>query len=220
MNYILISKLKWKESNYNYLNRKTIYFDKINKKKIKEINPEVIFFLHWSNKIPEEIFKNFLCIQFHASDLPKFRGGSPIQNQIINGIRNTKISAFKVTKNIDTGDVCMKKKLSLAGDVNDIFVRLERTAITMINEIIAMKNIRFKKQIGKITYVKRRSPLDSNMLKFKPLNLHDIYNFIRMVDSKEYPNAFINLNKFKITFNKANYKKGIINGKFKIVKKK
>ena len=41
-----------------------------------------------------------------------------------------------------------------------------------------------------------------------------------MVDSKEYPNAFINLNKFKVIFNKANYKKGIINGKFKIVKKK
>ena len=40
-----------------------------------------------------------------------------------------------------------------------------------------------------------------------------------MVDSKEYPNAFINLNKFKVIFNKANYKKGIINGKFKIVKK-
>ena len=53
MNYILISKLKWKESNYNYLNRKTIYFDKINKKKIKKINPKIIFFLHCYNKINE-----------------------------------------------------------------------------------------------------------------------------------------------------------------------
>ena len=44
MNYI-ISKLKWKKSNYNYLNKKTIYFDKINKKKIKETDPEVIFYI-------------------------------------------------------------------------------------------------------------------------------------------------------------------------------
>ena len=114
----------------------------------------------------------------------------------------------------------MKKNLSLAGTVNDIFIRLERTAIVMINKIVAMKNIKFKKQIGKKSYFKRRSPSDSNLLKFEPSNLNDIYNFIRMVDSKEYPNAFINLNKFKVIFNKANYKKGIINGKFKIVKKK
>tara|TARA_Y100000389_G_C17433180_1_gene503957 strand:- start:327 stop:989 length:663 start_codon:yes stop_codon:yes gene_type:complete len=220
MSFILISKLRWGKNNYKALNKKTYFFSKINKNKINKINPKIIFFLHWSKKIPEEIFKNFLCIQFHASDLPKFRGGSPIQNQIIDGIKNTKISAFKVTKNIDSGDICMKKKLSLEGNVNDIFVRLESTAINMINKIIAMKNIRFKKQIGKTTYIKRRSPSDSNMLKFKPSKLHDIYNFIRMVDSKEYPNAFISLNKFKITFNKADYKKGIINGKFKIVKKK
>lgn len=220
MNYILISKLKWKESNYNYLNKKTIYFDKINKKKIKEINPEVIFFLHWSNKIPEEIFKNFLCIQFHASNLPKFRGGSPIQNQILKGKKNTIISAFKVEKKLDTGDICIKKKLSLKGNIEEIFIRLEKIAITSINKLIKMKKIKFKKQSGKATYLNRRSPSDSNLLKFEPSNLNDIYNFIRMVDSKEYPNAFINLNKFKVIFNKANYKKGIINGKFKIVKKK
>ena len=220
MSFVLISKLRWQEKNYKTLNKKIYFFNKINKNKLKKINPKIIFFLHWSNKIPDEIFKNFLCIQFHASDLPKFRGGSPIQNQILSGIRNTKISAFKVTKIIDAGDICMKKNLSLAGTVNDIFIRLERTAIVMINKIVAMKNIKFKKQIGKKSYFKRRSPSDSNLLKFEPSNLNDIYNFIRMVDSKEYPNAFINLNKFKVIFNKANYKKGIINGKFKIVKKK
>ena len=220
MNYILISKIKWKKSNYNNLNKKTFYFNNINKNKIKKINPRLIFFLHWSKRIPDEIFKNHLCIQFHSSDLPKFRGGSPIQNQIIKGIKNTKISAFKVSNKIDTGDICLKKKLSLEGKASDIFIRLEKISINMINQIISMKKIKFKKQSGRSTYFKRRLPSESNMLKFNGLKLYDIYNFIRMVDSKKYPNAFINLNKIKIIFNKANYKRGIFNGKFKIVKKK
>ena len=33
--------------------------------------------------IPEDIYTKYVCIQFHASDLPKGRGGSPIQNQIV-----------------------------------------------------------------------------------------------------------------------------------------
>ena len=37
----------------------------------------------------EEIVKLNNCICLHESNLPKFRGGSPIQNQIIKGIKKT-----------------------------------------------------------------------------------------------------------------------------------
>ena len=33
-------------------------------------------------------------------------GGSPIQHQILNGIINTKLSAFKINKTLDTG-ICV-----------------------------------------------------------------------------------------------------------------
>ena len=49
---------------------------------VKKINPEFIFFPDWSWIVPEVIIENYKCICFHESDLPKFRGGSPIQNQI------------------------------------------------------------------------------------------------------------------------------------------
>ena len=78
MNKILIvSKKKWDESNYSLCKnkKKFIFLSKINLKRISQIKPRIIFFIFWSKKIPDKIFTNFLCIQFHSSDLPKFRGG-------------------------------------------------------------------------------------------------------------------------------------------------
>jgi len=61
---------------------------------IKNINPKYIFFPHWSWKISKDIFTNYKCIIFHETDLPYGRGGSPIQNLILNEKYNTKISAI------------------------------------------------------------------------------------------------------------------------------
>ena len=107
---LIISKKKCKKSNYNFLknNKNFIFLDNINFKKINKIKPRIIFFIFWSKKISEKIFSNFLCIQFHSSDLPKFRGGSPIQNQILKKIYKTKLSAFKINQKIDDGDICLK----------------------------------------------------------------------------------------------------------------
>ena len=60
--------------------------------KIQKINPSIIFFPDWSWKVPEKIVKNFKCVCFHEAPLPKFRGGSPLQNQIIRGKTKTKFT--------------------------------------------------------------------------------------------------------------------------------
>ena len=59
---------------------------------IKKINPKLIFFPDWSWIIPNEIVQKYQCVCFHESNLPKFRGSSPIQNQIIRGIKIELIS--------------------------------------------------------------------------------------------------------------------------------
>ena len=110
MKYIIISKKKWNKENYKNLNKSFKFFTELKINRIKKISPRIIFFIHWSKKIPSKIFKNYLCIQFHSSNLPKFKGGSPIQNQILRNIKKTKITAFKVTDKIDSGDICLKKK--------------------------------------------------------------------------------------------------------------
>ena len=77
--------------------------------KLDKIKPNYIFFPHWSWIISKQIYENFECIVFHMTDLPYGRGGSPLQNLIINKVYNTKISAIKVGDGIDTGDIYLKE---------------------------------------------------------------------------------------------------------------
>ena len=72
---------------------------------IDKYNPEIIFFIGWSDIIESEIVNSNFCICLHPSLLPKYRGGSPIQNQIINGETTSGITLFKMDKNIDTGPI-------------------------------------------------------------------------------------------------------------------
>ena len=94
--YIIVSKRIWNKKNYSNLSKRFFFSKEINQRIINKINPKIIFFIHWSKKISKNIYLKNLCIQFHASDLPKFRGGSPVQNQILSNIKNTKLTAFAI----------------------------------------------------------------------------------------------------------------------------
>ena len=169
---------------------------------LKRKKPEIIFFPDWSWIIPNEIISNYKCICFHESNLPKFRGGSPIQNQIIRGITKTKTTAFIMNEKIDAGDIILQKNLSLEGSIQEIFSRMYENDYSLILKIINGKYKR-RKQSGKPTTYSRRKPKESEL---KSLNhsVNYLYNFIRMLEDP-YPNAFIRIGKQKLVFKKAIY---------------
>lgn len=219
--YIIITKKIRDKKNFKFFkqSKNFIVHNHINLKKIKKINPKMIFFIHWSNIIKKNIYEKYTCIQFHCSDLPKFRGGSPIQNQILKNINKTKITAFKVTKNLDSGDYCEKLEIGLNGNISDILKRIEKFSVKMLIKISKKKKIIFKKQKGKISYFKRRTEMDSNIFKQNHKKIKNLYDFIRMVDGEEYPKAYLFLQKYKIIFKNAKLIKKKIIGNFIIEKK-
>ncbi len=220
MKFLVVSKKKWNSNNFLNLPNSLKFSKKINSKILGKIKPKIIFFIHWSEKIPSKIYKKYLCIQFHSSNLPKFRGGAPIQNQILRNVKFTKISAFQVAEKIDSGGICYQKGLSLKGNAEEIYIRIEKICISMINKLIKMKKIKFIKQRGKVSYFKRRKPEESNLNNLKNLTQNKVYDFIRMLDAPDYPNAYITLDKFKILFRKISMLKNKeLRGEFKIVKK-
>src|SRR5258706_4197683 len=156
--------------------------------KLQEWNPDVIFFLHWSELIPQEIYSSFKCIVFHMTDLPFGRGGSPLQNLIERGYDETMISALIVEKGIDTGPILLKKQLSLLGTAEEIFLRAGEIMKKMIAEIIVY-NPDSVPQKGDPTIFKRRTPDQSSIQLLSELKT--AYNFIRMLDAEGYPKAFI-----------------------------
>ena len=90
------------------------------------------------------------------TDLPFGRGGSPLQNLIFGGIYRTKVSALKMTDEVDSGPIYMKHDLDIStGSATEIFEQVSDIIFTnMIPEIISNR-IDLEDQSGDITYFKR-----------------------------------------------------------------
>ena len=170
---------------------------------IAEKSVDYIFFIHWSDLIPKEIYENYKCIVFHMTDLPYGRGGSPLQNLIVRGHTETKISAIKVEQGLDTGSIYLKRDLSLYGSAEEIFIRGDKIIMEMIHEIIT-NDIAPTPQSGEPSLFKRRKPEDSDISNLD--SIEQIYDYIRMLDAEGYPKAFITKGSIKIEFFRATLK--------------
>jgi methionyl-tRNA formyltransferase len=167
---------------------------------LKELQPELIFIPHWSYIIPESIWNNFICIVFHMTDLPYGRGGSPLQNLIVRGHRETMISAIKVDKGIDTGDVYCKSHLNLDGTAHEIFLRSAPIIADMI-ELIIDEQLSPSPQIGTPVLFERRKKEEGCLNQLSTLT--EVYDYIRMLDAEGYPNAFIETEHLIVKFKEA-----------------
>lgn len=190
--------------------------EELNHKKLSEINPRYIFFPHWSWIVPDEIIDNFECVCFHSSDVPYGRGGSPIQNLIIRGFIETKISALRMVKELDAGPVYLKKDLSLVGNAQGIYEQMAMIISNMMKEI-AEKEITPQPQTGDPVLFKRRTGVD-NVLPNEG-DLSYLYNHIRMLDADSYPSSFLNHGEFKIEFSGASLQDDVLEAVVRIKKK-
>lgn len=222
--YILVSEKKWHDELFssleqsipgNWIRVKTREeFDLVI---LERINPEKIFIPHWSYIIPKSIFEKFECIVFHMTDLPFGRGGSPLQNLIDLGFEQTKISALRVTSELDAGPIYCKNNLSLLGTAEEIFIRSTRIVGEMIHEMID-ENLEPKEQEGEAYVFKRRKPEDGDISKLT--NLNKVYDYIRMLDADSYPPAFLETESFRFEFSRASIKANeIILADVRIIKK-
>ena len=181
-------------------NRIKIYFDitLINSKDEFEhlshlfIEDDTIFFLGWSWIVDDEIINKCNCICLHPSPLPKYRGGSPIQNQIINDDIISAVTLFKMNEKLDEGDILFQEELLLDKEINDIFDGIIRLGIVGIYNILDGNYESVKQDNSEATYYKRLTPDKSEItldeIKNKPARY--LYNKIRMLNDP-YPNAYI-----------------------------
>ena len=131
---------------------------------IDTIKPDLVFFVGWSDIIPQEIIENNLCVCLHPSPLPKYRGGSPIQNQLLKNEKNSMVSLFVMDKGVDTGDILFQSPISLLGELDDIFNEIVREGIKGIDFIVdnfqEIPIFRKKQDLDSGTFF-NRSPLRS-----------------------------------------------------------
>lgn len=159
-------------------------------------NPEIdiIVLAGWSWKIPEEIVRRYPCIGLHPSDLPKYRGGSPLQHQILDGLVETKCSLFQLAPELDVGPVLAKTRMSLAGNMSDIFDELVRAGSELLDRAFSeWPHWHPQEQDFSAGFTcKRRRPEEGRLqpMAFQTVPLVDLYNIIRALGDP-YPNAYI-----------------------------
>lgn len=224
-NVLILSEKKWNRNLLCNLQKALPYYnyylidDKndFTLNRLVEVNPIKIFIPHWSYIIPPEIYERYECVVFHMTDLPYGRGGSPLQNLIGRKFEITKMSAFRVVKELDAGPIYMKEPLLLVGTAEEIFIKANKIIEKMIFKILS-DDISPVPQEGSPTLFKRRKPEESNMESLT--EIEEIYDYIRMVDADGYPHAFIEKGDFRYEFTRASLKSdGSIIADVKIFKK-
>lgn len=160
------------------------------------------FAVGWSEMIPESFYTSRPVFVLHPSPLPKYRGGSPIQNQIIAGETHSAVTIFKLDPaypEVDSGPIAWSMPYCLEGDLKDILQQIAMigslgvAAIIGEAERVGWDNLPLLPQPeGGGWQSQRRAPAQSKitmqMLATWPaLRLH---NFVRALQDP-YPNAFI-----------------------------
>lgn len=160
-----------------------------------------IFFLHWSYIVPGKITDSYDCVCFHMTDVPFGRGGSPLQNLIARGHKETKLSALKMIPALDAGPVYLKRSLSLEGSTaEEIYMRASTLSCEMITQILD-ERIEPKEQEGPVVEFARRTPDQSALPVTDDLDV--IHDHIRMLDAEGYPYAFLEVGNLRIEFTRS-----------------
>jgi len=103
---------------------------------IGAISPDLLVVIAFGQVLTEQL----LCIpswgglNVHASLLPKYRGAAPIQRAIMNGERETGLTAMRMEQGLDTGPILLQEKTLIgahetAGELHD---RLADMAATFL----------------------------------------------------------------------------------------
>ena len=90
-------------------------------KQLSELDPELIVVAAYGKILPANVldYPKYGCVNVHGSLLPEYRGAAPMQRAIIDGKRETGITTMMMDVGLDTGDMLLKKAVTI--EENDNF---------------------------------------------------------------------------------------------------
>ena len=176
-----------------------------NKKDI--LGGDICFLLSCSNIVDAEYLnKNKNNIVVHASDLPKGKGFSPMQWQILEGKNDIILTLFEAIEAIDAGPYYLKDKIEFNGTelYDELRDKLAQKIIEMcLSFVINYDDLKPKIQIGQATIYRKRTKEDDRIDISKCIV--EQFNHFRIADNKKFPLWFeYKGEKFSIMINKTN----------------
>lgn len=160
---------------------------------IKELNLDLILVLGWYYMIPKSIreLAKYGAWGIHASLLPKYAGGAPLNWAIINGEKQTGVTLFRMEDGVDDGDIIAQKAFSIEYEdtIKEVYNKATIASKQILAEILNnIKNVKFTPQDkNKIEVHPQRNPKDG-MIDWHQ-SAKSIYDFIR-AQTLPYPCAY------------------------------
>lgn len=129
---------------------------------ILNLQPDLIVTCAYGQIIPKEILDapKYGCINVHASLLPRWRGGAPMQRAIMAGDKKTGVTIMYMDEHMDTGDMILQKEISISdtmtlGELHDALSILGSNLLEeVLPSIFNQTNQRVKQNEELVTYAK------------------------------------------------------------------
>ena len=170
---------------------------------IKELNPDIIITCAYGEKLPSSLinFTPLGCINVHASLLPKYRGGAPIHQAIIDGEETTGITIMYMDEGLDTGDIICQKQIPITkednvGTLHDKLSLLGRDTLKEILPSIYQKINPRKKQNEEESTFAKNIGREMEHIDFQKTG-KEIYNQIRGLYPWPTANFYLNNVEYK-----------------------
>lgn len=107
-------------------------------KELLKIECDFIVVAAYGQILPKAVLDHAPCINLHASILPHYRGASPIQQAILNGDKESGVTAMLMDVGLDTGDILKIEKIAIGDDemVGSLFERLTVCAAGLTIDVL------------------------------------------------------------------------------------
>lgn len=90
--------------------------------------------------LPEALLHHptYRCVNVHASLLPKYRGGAPIQYALMNGDEKTGVTIMYMAKKMDAGDIISQRALPIeeSDNVATLFEKLSVLGTALLSDTL------------------------------------------------------------------------------------
>lgn len=169
----------------------------------------------WSEELGSEITGKIEAIGVHCAELDRYSYGTPLQLQIIDGIKLSKHRVFSFTYNPDSKRAHTHNRLysyevdlDLSGNMSDVLEQMTVTSKVLFNMYLNdYPDISWKEWSAEDIIRPKRKPEDSRLSKedvFK-MDTEELYNFFRCLE-EPYPNGYIEDDKGRLYIEKVRFK--------------
>ena len=107
---------------------------------LRELKPDVISVVAYGRILPQKVLDipTCGCINIHASLLPQYRGSAPYQWAVLDGLKETGVSAQHMVREMDAGDVIDVEKTEIGENetAGELLDRLAEMGARLLSRVL------------------------------------------------------------------------------------